>query len=148
MASRHPICWNHESLRRIELPMSVETMRYTKRNWGKSGMKVIEFTTKVSTFPEISFFFNKIVTISDIFRKFTSIRTTIGRGLKRVATGRSSKRYQISLFAQISKILLGNVKFDLICPIFKIQNLQAKPLDMEYTFQRKMFRANSWVRKV
>ena len=30
--------------------LSVETIRCSKRKWGKSGMKFIEFTTKVSRF--------------------------------------------------------------------------------------------------
>ena len=68
--------------------------------------------------------------------------------MKCVANGSVSKRYQTSLFAQLSKTLLENLIFDLIYPIFNIQKPQAKSLDMEYTFQRKMFRATSWVRMV
>ena len=104
--------------------MSFETIRYSKRNW-KSGMKFIEFTTKFSKF-RTCFVFDNIVSILDLFRNFTSIRNTKRSGLRRVVTGSISKRYYTSLFAQLSKISLENVKFDLICPMFNIQNLQAK----------------------
>ena len=78
-------------MNRTSIDLSVETIGYSKRNSGKRGMKFIEFPTKVSKFP--NFIFDNIVPILDIFRKFTSIRNTIGSGLKRVATGSVSKRY-------------------------------------------------------
>ena len=37
----------------------------------------------------------------DPFRKYTSIRNTIGSKMNRVATGGASKRYQTRLFAQL-----------------------------------------------
>ena len=72
------------------------------------------------------FIFDNIVPTFDPFRKFTSIRNTISSGLKRVATGSVSKRYQANLFAQLSKTSLENVNFDLICPIFNIQKPPSK----------------------
>ena len=81
-------------------------------------MKLIEFTTKCF---QNFFIFDNIVPILDPFRKFTSIRSIIGSGLKRVITGSVSKRFQTSLFAQLSKTSLENVIFDLICQIFSIQ---------------------------
>ena len=83
-------------------------------------MKFFEFTTNVSEFPNF-FEFDNQVTNLEPFRKYTSIRKPIGSGLKRVATGSVTKRYQTSLFAQLSKTLLEKVNFDLICPIFNIQ---------------------------
>ena len=95
-----------------------------------------------------TFVFDNIVPILDPFRKFTSIRNAIRSEWTRVATGSVSRRHQTSLFAQLSKSLLESANFDLICPIFNFQNLQAKSLAIEYTFQRKMFPATSWVRMV
>ena len=120
---------------RFSNDLSVETTRYSKCNWEKSGMKFIELTTKVSTIPNFLFFDNT-VSILDPFRKFTSIRNTTGSGWKRVVTGTVSKRYPTSFFAQLSKTVLESVNFDLICPIFSIQIL------------RKIFPATSWVRMV
>ena len=71
------------------------------------------------------FIFDNIVLIFDTFRNFTSIRNTIGSGLKRVATGSVSK-YPTSLFAQLSKTLLENVNFNLKCPLFNIQKPPSK----------------------
>ena len=47
----------------------------------------------------------------------------MGSGLKRLATGSVSKRYQTSLFAQLSKTIPENVhivleNFDHICQVF------------------------------
>ena len=36
--------------------LSFEKIRYPKRNWGKSGMKFIEFTTEASKFPNFRYF--------------------------------------------------------------------------------------------
>ena len=36
--------------------LNVEAIRYSKCNSGKSGMKFIEFTTKVSKFPNVLYF--------------------------------------------------------------------------------------------
>ena len=87
-------------------------------------MKFIEFTTKVSKFPNFLYF--RHCPNFAAFRKFTSIRKIIGSGLKRAATGSVSKRYQTSIFAQLSKTLRENVNFDLICPIFNIQKHPSK----------------------
>ena len=87
-----------------------------------------------------------IIPILVPFRTFTSIRITIGSGLKRVAIGSISKRHQTNLFAQCSETFLENVNFVLVCTILIFNKLQAKSLDMEYTFQRKLFRAVPWVR--
>ena len=70
--------------------------------------------------------FSTTVPIFDRFRKYTSIKNTIGSGLKRVFTGSISKIYQTSLFAHISKPLLENVNFDLIYPIFNIPKPPSK----------------------
>ena len=102
-------------------------------------MKFIEFTTKVSKFP-IFFIFDNIVPILNTFGKFTSIRITIGSGLKNLGTDSVSKRYQTTLFAQLSKTLLVKTQIStsfVQCLVFK--KLQAKSLDIEYTFQRKVF---------
>ena len=48
-------------------------------------MKFIEFTAKMSKFP--NFIFDNIVPILDTFLKFTSMRNIIGSVLKRLATG-------------------------------------------------------------
>ena len=42
----------------------------------------------------------------------------MGSGLKRLATGTVSKRYQARLFAQLSKTKLENVHFDFYCQVF------------------------------
>ena len=77
---------------------------------GKKKDEIIEFTRKVSKFPNF-FVFDNIVPTLDPFRKFTSIRNIIGSRLKRVATGSVSKRYQTGLFTQLSKTLHKNSKF-------------------------------------
>ena len=88
-------------------------------------MKFLEFTTKVSKFPNFHHFQQHNPNFGP-FRTFTSIRKIIRSVLKRVATGSVSKRYQTSLFAQLSKTSLENVNFDLICPIFNIQKPPSK----------------------
>ena len=72
----------------------------------------------------------------------------MGSGLKRLATGSVSKRYQTSVFAQLSKTLLENVHFDLNCQVLNFQKASSRNNAMENTFQRKMFQAISWVRMV
>ena len=67
---------------------------------------------------QFSSIFDNIVPILDPFRNPTSIRKLMGSGLKRLATGSVSKRYQTSLFAQLSKTILENVHFDHICQVF------------------------------
>ena len=64
----------------------------------------------------------------ELFRKFTSLRKPIGSGLKRVAAGSISERYQTSFCAQFSKHLFENVKFffDLFCGIINIQKAASK----------------------
>ena len=57
---------------------------------GGRGVKFIEFTTKVSKFPNFILFRQPSPNFGD-FPKFTSIRNTLGSGLKRVATGSVSK---------------------------------------------------------
>ena len=42
----------------------------------------------------------------------------MGSGLKRLATGSVSERYQTSMFAQLSKTILENLHFDHICQVF------------------------------
>ena len=79
---------------------------------GKKSDEVHRIYKKAVKVTEL--FFDNIVTFLDPFRNFTSIRNTIGSELKRVATGGSvAKRYQPSLFAQLSKSLLENVNFRL-----------------------------------
>ena len=53
---------------------------------GKRGMKFIEFTAKMSKFPNFSIFDN-IVPNLDTFLKFTSMRNITGSVLKRLVTG-------------------------------------------------------------
>ena len=55
---------------------------------------------------------------------FPSIIRPIGSGLKHVATGSVSGRYQTNLYPQLSETLLENVKsfLDLNCRKIKIQN--------------------------
>ena len=110
--------------------LSVEAIRYLKCNWEKSGVKFIEFTTRCQSFRTF-FTFDKMVPVLDTFRKLTSIRNTKGSGLKRVGTGSVSKRYQITLFAQLSENFAQKRKF-------RIQGFDL----------RKMIRATSWVRMV
>ena len=69
---------------------------------GKSGKSSSSLQQRCQNFRTF-FIFDNIVPLLDPFRKFTSIRKTIGSGLKRVATGIVSKRYQITLFAQLSE---------------------------------------------
>ena len=105
---------------------SVETIIFSNCNWRKNGKcssSLQQGRQGIRTF----FIFDNTAPFSAPFRKFTSIRITIGSGLKRVATGSVSTRYQTTLFAQPLK----SENFDLICPIFNIQNLQAKSLDLE-----------------
>ena len=81
--------------------------------WGKRRMKLVEFTTKVSKVP----IFLNFRQHSPNFRPFPksylqsdlTIRKLMGSGLKRLATGSVSKRYQTSLFAQLSKTIIENV---------------------------------------
>ena len=73
-------------------------------------MKFIEITTRCQRF-RTSFIFDNIVPILDPFRNFTSMRITIGSLLKRVATGSVSKRYQITLFAQLLENFTRKRKF-------------------------------------
>ena len=81
--------------------------------WGKRRMKLVEFTTKVSKVP----IFLKFRQHSPNFRPFPksylqsdlTIRKLMGSGLKRLATGSVSKRYQTGLFAQLSKTIVENV---------------------------------------
>ena len=75
-------------------------------------MKLVEFTTKVSKVP----IFLNFRQHSPNFRPFPksylqseTIRKLMGSGLKRLATGSVSKRYQTSLFAQLSKTIVENV---------------------------------------
>ena len=56
-------------------------------------MKFLEFTTKATEFPNFRQLRNNFGT----FPKFTSIRKPIGSGLKLVATGSVSERYQITV---------------------------------------------------
>ena len=90
---------------------------------------------------ELSFYFDNTVPIWDALRKFTTIGNTIGSRLKRVASDSVTKKYQTNLYAQFPKTSLENVNFDFSCQYIIFENLQAKSLDMEYTFERKMFRA-------
>ena len=85
-----------------------------------------------------------IPTILDTLQKLISIRKPKTSGLKRVATGSDSKRYQTISFAQLSNPLFENLKFDVIFQMYKINKLEVKSLYKEYTFQRKVFRA-CWV---
>ena len=80
-------------------------------------MKLVELTTKVSKV-QFSSLFDNIVPILDPFRNLTSIGKIMGSGLKGLATGSVSKRYQTSLFAQLSKTIPENVHFDHICQVF------------------------------
>ena len=115
--------------------------------WGKRRMKLVEFTTKVSKVP----IFLNFRQHSPNFRPFPksylqsdlTIRKLMGSGLKRLATGSVSKRYQTSLFAQLSETIVPYLS-----SILFLNKLQAKTLDMENTFQRKMFQAISRVRRV
>ena len=50
------------------------------------------------------------------------VKFYLGSELKRVATGSVSKKYQTSLFFQLSKPFLENVNFDRVCRIFNIHN--------------------------
>ena len=68
--------------------------------------------------------------------------------MKGVTTGGVSKIYQTRLLAKLSKISLENVNFDFFVKVLLFEELQAKSIDMKYTFQRKLFRAISWVRMV
>ena len=63
----------------------------------------------------------------EFFLEFTSIRKPIGSGLKRVAAGSVSERYQTDSCAQFSKNLFENVYFffDLFCEII-IQKAASK----------------------
>ena len=66
-----------------------------------------EPSNNFGTFPKV--YFNK--------------KTPIGSGLKRVAAGSVSERYQTILCAHLSKILFENVKFfsTFFCELFNIQ---------------------------
>ena len=117
-----------------------------EKKWDKVH-QVYNKGVKVSKFPNV-LYFRKHSPNFGPFAKFTSIRKTISSGLKRVATGSVSKRYQTSVFAQLSKTLLETESFDLFCPIFIIQKPSSEVIRYEVTFQRKTFRAFSWVRMV
>ena len=58
--------------------LCVETKRYLKRNWGKSVMKFIEVTTKLSKFLNFRYFRQHSPPFLRPFRIFISIRKTIG----------------------------------------------------------------------
>ena len=85
-------------------------------------MKFIEFTTKVSNLRTFRIFENIVPNLYPL-RKYTSKRNTIGSGLKRVATGSVSKRYQTSLFAQLSTLFLENVNFHLFVQYLLLNKL-------------------------
>ena len=120
-----------ETTNRPSNDLSVEALKYSTCSYGKSGMKFIEFTTKVSKFPKV-FYFRQHSPNFGPFPKFSSIRNTIGSGLKRVATGSISKRYRTTFFfAQLSEN--------------SIRKRKCRPQDFDL---RKMFRATSWVRTV
>ena len=72
---------------------------------GKSSSSLQQGRQDIRTF----FIFDNTAPISAPLRKFTSIRITIGSGLKRVAKGSVSTRYQTSLFAQPLKTLLESI---------------------------------------
>ena len=101
------------------------------------GVKVSELSLLSTTYSQFS----------TLFKKYTSIRNTIGSGLKCVATGSVSKIYQTSLFAQLSKTLLENVNFDLIYAIFNVQK-PPSGITRYGVHLPKVFRATSWVRMV
>ena len=73
------------------------------------------------------------------FRKFTLIRKPIGSGLKRVAAGSASKRYQTSFCAQFSENVYENVKllFELFRGIFNIQKAPSKITRFGVNLQRE-----------
>ena len=75
--------------------------------------------------------FDNIVPTLNTFRKLTSIRITIGSGLKHVATGSVWNRYQITLFAQFSENFT--------------QKCKHRPQGFNL---RETFGATSWVRMV
>ena len=112
---------------RISKDLSVETIRFWKFNWGKNGQSSSSLQQRCQSF-QTCFIFDNIVPILDPFRKYTSIRNTIGSGLKHVATGSVWKSYQVTLFAQLSEIFT--------------QKRKIRPQGLEL---RKMFRATSWI---
>ena len=72
-------------------------------------MEFIEFTTKVSKIPK--FLSNREHSPNfDIFRKLTFFRNTIGSGFEIPVVFR--KRYQTSVFVQLSKMFPEDVNFD------------------------------------
>ena len=84
-------------------------------------MKFIEFTTKVSKFPNF-LYFRKHSPYFGPFPKIYSIKNTIVSRFKHVATDSVSKRYQTNFQSKLSKnVFCENVNFDLFCPIFNIQ---------------------------
>ena len=76
---------------------------------GKKGVKFIEITTKLSKFPKF-FIFDNIVPILDPLPTFTSMRNTIGSGLKRVATGGVSKKLSDKFICTTFKNITGKRK--------------------------------------
>ena len=80
-----------------------------------------------------------IVSMLDLLRMFPLTRKSIGSGMKRVATGSDSVRYQTLLFAVFLKKSLENVKlfFDIIRPIFSIQQATSEIASkaVQYAFQ-------------
>ena len=67
--------------------LRVETIGYSKRNWGNELDEVHRVHNKDVKVSEVFFSFETIVPLLHHFRKVTAIRTTIGSGLKRVVTG-------------------------------------------------------------
>ena len=90
----------------------------------------------------------------DCFRKFTPIRKIIGPALNHVGTSSVSQRYQTSSYAQLLKMFLENVNYDLLCTIFNIPKapskitrygVQGSTVDMEFSGNCfELFRGMEW----
>ena len=111
----------------------------------KYDIEFIEFITKVLKL--LNFLqFRKPSPYFGTFEKFIPIRKPIGPRLKNVATGSVSKRYHTCFFIPVfHKFYLITYVLTMFVKYLISKKLRAKSLDLEYTFQRKFFRATSLV---
>ena len=102
-------------------------------------MKFFEFTTELSKFPNFPSFRQPSINFGTFPETYFLKKTHRLRIEISVAAGSVSERYQTSYCAQFPKRLIESVKFfsDLFCEIINFQKVDS--LDVEQTFEGKMF---------
>ena len=129
---------------KFQWPQRLNNKVFKTQLWGKEAWSSPSLQQRCQS-SRTFIFFDNIVPILDTVLKLTSIRNIIGSGLKRLATSSVPKRYQTSLFAQLSNTLPENVNFNLICPIFVIQKPPSKFTRYGVHLLKKHVSIYSWV---